>query len=133
MPYHTDRIDGAAEWAKLSPDVQSTIGAAAIELMAAWVGLDAVVGTDDEPATPATRAFEAADAHCSDQLLEAVSEAVPAIDPDRPLLPASLGEVCPQCGRHHDERHGEGCPWSSPGDTAAGDDGPAASGIPWMV
>ena len=26
-PYHPDRIDGAAEWAKLSPDVQSVIGA----------------------------------------------------------------------------------------------------------
>ncbi len=85
------------------------------------------------PATPATRAFEAADAHCSDQLLEAVSEAVPAIDPDRPLLPASLGEVCPQCGRHHDNCHGEGCPWSGPGPDSADADEPAASGIPWMV
>jgi len=85
------------------------------------------------PATPATRAFEAADAHCSDQLLEAVSEAVPAIDPDQPLLPASLGEVCPQCGRHHDEHYGEGCPWSGPGPDSADADEPAASGIPWMV
>src|SRR6478609_7448574 len=79
-----------------------------------------------------TLAFEAADAHCSDQLLEAVSEAVPAIDPDRPLLPTSLGEACAQCGRHHDERCGEGCPWISSGDGTDAD-GPTAPGIPWMV
>lgn len=133
MSYHPDRIDGAAEWAKLPPDVQARIGASAIELIAAWVGVDAALDTDDEPATAATRAFEAADAHCSDQLLEAVSEAVPAIDPDRPLLPASLGKVCAQCGRHHDEHYGEGCPWIGPcPDTAAGDE-PTAPGIPWMV
>ena len=35
MPYHPDRIDGAAEWAKLPPDVQTRIGASAIELIAA--------------------------------------------------------------------------------------------------
>ena len=130
MPYHPDRIDGAAEWAKLPPDVQARIGAGAIELIATCVGVDATADDVHGSVTPATRAFEAADAHCSDQLFEAVSEAVPAIDPDRPLLPASLGEVCAQCGRHHDDRHGEGCPWSSPGpDTATGDE-PAAPGIP---
>ncbi len=35
MSYHPDRIDGTAEWAKLPPDVQTRIGAAAIELIAA--------------------------------------------------------------------------------------------------
>ena len=34
MPFHPDRIDGAAEWAKLPPDVQARIGAGAIELIA---------------------------------------------------------------------------------------------------
>ena len=132
MPYHPDRIDGAAEWAKLPPDVQARIGAGAIELIATWVGLDATADDVHGSVTPATRAFEAADVHCSDQLLEAVSEVVPAIGPDRPLLPASLGEVCAQCGRHHEERCGEGCPWISPGDGTDAD-GPAAPGIPWMV
>ena len=133
MPYHSDCIDGATEWAKLPPDVQARIGAGAIELIATWVGLDATADDVHGSVTPATRAFEAAEALCSDRLLEAVTENVPAINPDRPLLPASLGVICPQCGRHHDERHGEGCPWSSPGDTAAGDDGPATPDIPWMV
>ncbi|MFZ1428935.1 MAG: hypothetical protein WAS21_19425 [Geminicoccaceae bacterium] len=104
MPYHPDRIVGAAEWAKLPPDVQPRIGA---------------VANDARDAdTPATRAFEAADPHGSDQLLEAVSKAVSAIDPDQPLLPAGLGE---------------GCPWSGPGPDSAARDEPAASGIPWMV
>ena len=133
MSYHPDRIDVTAEWTKLPPDVQTRIGAAAIELIAAWFHVDATADDALVRRTAETRAFEAAEALCSDRLLEAVTENVPAINPDRPLLPASLGVICPQCGRHHDERHGEGCPWSSPGDTAAGDDGPATPDIPWMV
>lgn len=133
MSYRPDRIDGTIEWAKLPPDVQTRIGAAAIELIAAWFHVDATADDALVRRTAETRAFEAAEALCSDRLLETVTENVPAINPDRPLLPASLGVICPQCGRHHDERHGEGCPWSSPGDTAAGDDGPATPDIPWMV
>lgn len=33
------RIDGAAEWEKLPPVIQGTIGAAAVEMVAAWIGL----------------------------------------------------------------------------------------------
>ena len=66
MTYRPERIDGAVEWAKLSPDVQSTIGGAAIELVAAWLGRDAAPGNQGEPATAETRAFEAADGCCSD-------------------------------------------------------------------
>ena len=75
---------------------QAAIGAAAIELVAAWVGADATA--DDSPATALTRAFAAADRHCYDVLLELVAEGVPAIDPDAPPLPASLGRVCRRCG-----------------------------------
>jgi hypothetical protein len=39
----------------LPPDVQSAIGAAAIGLVAAWVGLDGAMD-DDPAATPASRA-----------------------------------------------------------------------------
>lgn len=138
MSYHPDRIDGAAEWAKLPPDVQATIGASAIELIAAWVGVDAAADDADDvhgSVTPAIRAFEAADAHCSDQLLEAVSEAVPVIDPDRPPLPVSLGEVCAQCGCSHHDPCEDGCGWHAPGlcTACADDDNQAAPGIPWMV
>ena len=69
------RIDGTVAWANLPPDVQSAIGAAAIELGAAWVGLDAAFD-DDPAATPASRAFEAADSLCSDRLHIAVEEHV---------------------------------------------------------
>jgi len=92
------RIDGAAEWAKLLPDVQSAIGACALDLVAAWVGFDAAV--DNEPgATPANRAFEAADILCSDRLLAAVIRSVLSLDPDQPPLTASLGRVCHRHGR----------------------------------
>lgn len=91
------RIDGTVAWANLPPAVQSAIGAAAIELVAAWVGLDAAI--DDDPGTtPASRAFEAADSLCSDRLHIAVEEHVRRIDPDQPPLPASLGRVCHRCG-----------------------------------
>ena len=82
MTYRPERIDGAVEWAKLSPDVQSTIGGAAIELVAAWLGRDAAPGNQGEPATAETRAFEAADGCCSDWLIEAISPR--AGDPRRP-------------------------------------------------
>ena len=68
-----------------------------MELIAVWVGLDAATD-DDSAATPASRAFEAADTLCSDRLLAAVTEHVAHIDPDQPPLPASLGRVCRCCG-----------------------------------
>ena len=91
------RIDGTVAWANLPPDVQSAIGAAAIELVAAWAGLDAAFD-DDPAATSASRAFEAADSLCSDRLHIAVEEHVRRIDPEQPPLPASLGRVCHRCG-----------------------------------
>ena len=115
----------------LPPDIQARIGAGRHRAYCAQVGLDATADDVRGSVTPRPclrgrgRALQRPAAR-------AVSEAVPAIDPDRPLLPASLGEVCAQCGRHHDERYGEGCPWISPGDGTDAD-GPAAPGIPWMV
>ncbi|MGE0148008.1 MAG: hypothetical protein AB7R87_11575 [Parvibaculaceae bacterium] len=107
------RIDGTAEWANLSPGVQSTIGAAAIDLVAAWVGLDAAC--DDEPGTtPASRAFEAADILCSDRLLEAVTESVSSLDPDQPPLPARLGRVCHRCGRSDHDPYQQDRVWLAP-------------------
>jgi hypothetical protein len=100
MPYHPDRIDGAAEWTKLSPEFQAMIGAAA----------DPGGGS----ATAIARAFEAAADLCSDRLLEAVTENVPAIDPKRPPLPASLGDVCRTCGCSHEDPCEDGCGWLEP-------------------
>ena len=92
-----DPLDGAVTWANLSPDVQSAIDAAALDLIAAWVGLDAATD-DDLGTTPASRAFEAVDSLCSDRLLEVVTASVSSLDPDQPPLPASLGQVCHGCG-----------------------------------
>ena len=133
MAYHPDRIDGTAEWAKLPPDVQTRIGAAAIELIAAWFGADATADDALARRTAETRAFEAAEALCSDRLLEAVTENVPAIDPDRPPLPASLGDICHNCGRTQEDPCEDGCAWCAPDLATAGDDDQAAPGIPWMV
>ena len=87
-----------------------------IELIGAWIGLDTAI--DDDPgATPASRAFEAADDLCS----------------DRPPLPASLGGICHSCSRTQEDPCKAGCAWCTPDlGTACGDD-QAAPGILWMV
>ncbi|MFZ1430409.1 MAG: hypothetical protein WAS21_26990 [Geminicoccaceae bacterium] len=129
MPYQPNRLDGFAEWEQLTPSVQARIGATAIELVAAWVGLNAAFSNDRKAIAVVVRAFTTANACCSDQLLKMVSEAVPAIDPERPPLPASLGEIYAYCGRHCADCRGEDC--SRVGGTD-GDD-PARTSIPWMV
>lgn len=107
------RIDGTTEWAKLPADTQAAIGAAAIEIAAAWVGLNAE-SLDDSRATSVTRAFEAADRHCYDLLVELVAEAVPAIDPDDPPLPASIGPFCRGCGCTEAAACSPPCHWVEP-------------------
>ena len=107
------RLAGTVAWANLPPDVQSVIGALALELLGAWIGLDAA--TDDDPAaTPASRAFEAADSLCSDRLLGAVTENVLSLDVDHPPLPVSLGPVCRRCGCSEHDPCDVGCGWLEP-------------------
>lgn len=78
-------LDSRKAWAALSPDVQATIGATAIEIVLCWEGQDA------EPAYPATercRAFEAAEVELNDMLHQAVTQAVPEIDAEIVPLPS---------------------------------------------
>lgn len=133
MSYQPNRLDGTAEWEQLPSSMQTRIGATAIELVAAWVGLDAACSNDRESIAVVVRAFTAANVCCSDHLLKLVSEAVPAIDPERPPLPASLGEICAYCGRHCADCRGQDC--SRVGATTSGTDGDdsARASIPWMV
>ena len=108
------RLDGSTEWNKLPPDTQAAIGAAAIELVAAWIGLDHDHVTNDCLATPTTRAFADADRYGYDLLVELVAEAVPAIDPDAPPLPAGVGPVCRGCGRTETSTSRPPCHWAEP-------------------
>lgn len=125
------RLDGSAEWARLPPDTQAAIGAAAIELVAAWVGLDSCNRLSDRP-TPTSRAFAAADRHGYDRLLELVAEAVPAIDPDDPPVPAGIGPVCRGCGCTEDAACNPPCHWVEPDLCSACGalDGPAPAPAP---
>lgn len=88
------RIDCAAAWAKLSPDVQASIGSAAIGVVAAWIGIDAAL--DDAMPVDVCRAFEDAGTELADRLQLAVEAAVPALAATEglPLLPADV-EVAP--------------------------------------
>lgn len=111
------RIDGTEAWHRLTAGQQASIGAAAIEMVAAWIGIDAHAN-DDEKATPLSRAFESADIHCPSALQDTVTTAVPALDDDgetdRPL-PSILGEVCERCGCSQFDACAEGCGWARPG------------------
>lgn len=109
------RINGLAEWTRLDAGRQTAIGMAAIELVAAWEGLDAQP-MDDPRATPESRAFEAAEQRCADALSAAVKDAVTVIEShDPPLLPSLLGQVCRRCGCSQEDGCGTGCGWTEPG------------------
>lgn len=118
------RIDGREAWTGLSAEQQAAIGAAAIEMVATWVGIDAHALEDETPG-PLARAFEAADCRCSDALQEAVTAALPSLeddgDTDRPL-PSILGEVCERCGCSQFDACAEGCGWAKPGLCSACED-----------
>lgn len=125
-------LDGREAWATLPPERQAAIGAAALELVLCWVGLDAEPA---HPATERTRLFEAAESHLSEFLLDAVVAAIPTLDADLVPLPdgwtamtapaADMADVpdlddadpCPTCGgdgvvdeADHPELWGRGLP-----------------------
>lgn len=105
-----DRFDGAAAWAALPPEHQAAIGAAALEIVVNWSGLD----SDNDASL--IRPFEAADSLLLDTLQSAVEAALPkAIAADPPPVPSRLGPVCRVCGcSEHDACFGPDgpCAWA---------------------
>lgn len=78
------RLDCAAAWANLTPDVQARIGAMAIELIACWRGLDTYENL------PLVRALERHDCDLAGRMEDAVTAAVTALAGDAPALPSVL-------------------------------------------
>jgi hypothetical protein len=83
-------LSGSAEWARLTPGQQAAIGAAAIELVLCWAGLDA---EPEHPATERTRIYEQAEAHLHDRLLEAVVEPIDAFAAEPLPLPSDWADM----------------------------------------
>ena len=111
------RFDGAEAWARLEPEAQTAIGAAALEFVVARLGMD--VSYDE----PAECVFEAAEHAVGVILEECATEHmldVGAIPPDQvPGIPSLLGPVCRQCGCTERDAcwtppWGEGCSWVEP-------------------
>ena len=78
-------LNGRVTWDRQPAHVQAAIGAAAIELVCCWVGLDAEPA---HPATERTRRFEQAESDLCDRLMQAVLDNVPTIDVDEVPLPS---------------------------------------------
>ena len=58
MPYHPDRIDGAAEWAKLPPDVRARIFEPLFTTKARGIGLGLAVSRSLAEANGGTLTLE---------------------------------------------------------------------------
>lgn len=87
------RLDGAAEWARLDQATRDAIGAAALELVTASMGVDRYI---DRRA--ACRPFEAAHSLLGERLEMQILEAVPALRGSELPVPACVGRLCRVCG-----------------------------------
>jgi hypothetical protein len=92
------RFDGAAAWAKLTPEQQREIGAAALEFVQARCGhhLYTLNRTDIEEAA---RLFEIAKQMLGADLLAAVRSALDLHSYFHPFpIPSGVGPICRVCG-----------------------------------
>lgn len=117
------RLDGHEAWSTLSPETQAAIGAAAIELVCCWVGLDAEPA---DHATPRVRILEASETALTDTLVRAIVQGVPEIDAEQVPLPASA--VGAAAAPAEDPRPVPRC-----GDTVRVIDGGPLTGEEWEV
>lgn len=109
-----ERFDGAAAWGELDPDQQADIGAAALELVAAW-NLQERVFEDPLDARYA-KLGEIADAVVIARMMEAFvdavgREALEAAD-GSPRVPDLLGPICRVCGCTERNACEGGCGWA---------------------
>jgi len=97
------RFDGAAAWARLTPEQQAEIGVLALELVVASHGEDVVYrgGLEDAPESPlflvaANLLFDQFENTVSD----IIADTVPALDDYwLPMpIPSFTGTICRRCG-----------------------------------
>lgn len=110
------RFDGAAVWATLAPDAQAAIGAAALDHAAVSRCALVALGAEPTQATPFSRAAEFGMCDLADALFDAVAAHVPAAAFDMPdgtpMLPATLGQVCRECGCSEMDACFPACGWA---------------------
>lgn len=87
------RFDGAAEWARLDPATRDAIGAMALELVTAAMGVDRHIDR-----RKLCRPFEAAHALLNERLETLILGHVAALAADELPVPACIGRVCRACG-----------------------------------
>ncbi len=111
-----ERFDGAAHWAKLSPEAQAEIGAIALELVVSWNCQEGYGRYFEE--TPLNRAGAAADELLIRELQSTFVEHIErsAIEnaDGEPLLPSRLGPVCRRCGCSELDACQPSCSWAEP-------------------
>jgi hypothetical protein len=108
-----DRFDGAIFWMTLPPEQQAEIGAAALDLVAAWACKD---DAEERDVKALFRAGRMAEWLSSGQLMRAVRAAVPdgqsRTVSGAPRLPAALGMVCEACGCSENDACPGPCGWA---------------------
>lgn len=113
-----ERFDGAAAWARLTPEQQAEIGAIALELPLAWHLLDLEGPGPASALSPVlARVATAADSALMGGLEAVVHEALPpdayAATDGGPRIPSRLGGVCRACGCSQNDAWDEGCGWAA--------------------
>jgi hypothetical protein len=104
-----ERFDGAAAFADLSPEMQTAIGAVAMEIVVMWNGQDAY---GHELGREKSRPFDAGDSALLDHLHTLVGEAIPEVLEAEPLpVPSLIGLVCRRCGCTEHDACVHGCSW----------------------
>ncbi len=112
----TDRFAGVAHWAGLSEEDKATIGAAALEWMAAEAVQDRGYQEGGDLMICRERVGMAAGDACRNAIQEIFVDAVPreALEgaDGAPRIPTLLGMVCECCGCSENDACPEGCSWA---------------------
>lgn len=90
------RFDGAAAWARLEPEPQAAIGAAALELVVARQGMDLSSDMREEALFECAEA--AAGRHLEERAVEHLLDTAAIPRNDVPPLPSLVGRICARCG-----------------------------------
>ena len=110
----TDRFDGAKAWANLSVEMQTAIGATALELVCAWNAQEQGFGDDCHALS---RAADHADAALIEHLQGLFDQAVFSADleiGDQARLPSFIGPICRECGCSQNDACFPSCSWVEP-------------------
>lgn len=108
------RFNGAEAWGFLTLEQQATIGALALELVAAWAVDDEALSAESDPRIGRV-ACTFGDHVIIDLLQDEVSAALPREtvfdDTGAPRVPSTYGKICRACGCSQNDACDIGCSW----------------------